>query len=57
MEAVKIRTAYGIKETNSVLYTDRAELVTRVNGALSIRGKNPKEFYSKLEELLKQYEG
>lgn len=56
MDKQLIRTAYGVKETNSVLYTDRAELVARVNGALSIRGKAPKEFYNKLEELLKQYE-
>lgn len=51
-----IRTAYGIKTPSAVNYIERAEIITKVNSCLSIRGKDPIEFSSKLDELIKQYE-
>ena len=53
---LKVRTAYGFKTPSAVNYIERAEIISKVNSCLSIRGKDPVEFSSKLDELIKQYE-
>lgn len=50
-----IKTAYGEKLANSISFHERAELISEVNEALSIRGINPKEFACRLELLLNSY--
>lgn len=53
---LKVRTAYGLKTPSAVNYIQRAEIISKVNSCLSIRGKNPVEFSNKLDKLIKQYE-
>jgi hypothetical protein len=51
----KIQTAYGIRETEAIPYPERVQLLSDMCEALSIRGKNRKEFFNKLRKLVDEY--